>query len=167
MRVRQRSLMVAAPESLSHAPAAASVAAVQGSRGQVERVARSFSASSCSPPSARCLYPGATRLIDYISLFIAYRATQALTDPCMKASLMRATTDPHSASATLSSTQRTVSVATDSQQLLRGKAPPAKHTRALHRSARTYASPSTATASAPSGATTAGLPVPSLAISMR
>ena len=167
MRVRRRSLTVAAPEFLSHAPAAASVAAVQGSRGQVERVARSFSALSCSPPFARCLYPGATRLIDHINLFIAYRATQALTDPCMKTSLMRATTDPHSASTTLSSTQRTVSVATDSQQLLRGKAPPAKHTRALHRSARTYASPSTATASAPSGATTAGLPVPSLAISMR
>lgn len=80
---------------------------------------------------------------------------------------MRATTNPHPASAMLCSTQHTVSVATDSQQLLRPKAPPAKHTRALHRSARTYASPSTATASALSGATTVGLPVPSLAISMR
>ena len=167
MRVRRQSLTVAAPESQSREPVAALVAAAQGSRGQVERVARSFSALSCSPPSARCFYPGATRLIDHISLFIAYRATQALTDPCVKASLMRATTDPHSASTTLSSTQRSVSVATDSQQLLRAKAPPAKHTCALHRSARTYASPSTATASAPSGATTAGLPVPSLAISIR
>jgi len=104
--------MAVAPAPLSRESAAALAGAVQELHGQAERVARSFSAWSCTPPLVRALYPGAARLFDDVKLFIAYGTPKPLPDRGPNVIPMRTPAHPYSATATLSKTQRALAVAT-------------------------------------------------------
>ena len=104
--------MVVAPAPLSREPAAAFADAVQDWHGQAERVARSFSAWSCTPPLVRALYPGAVRHFDDVKLFIAYGTPKPLPDRRPNVVSMRTPAHPYSATATLPKTQRALAVAT-------------------------------------------------------